>query len=84
MRTTRLKLKRLYKQRRLLKNKERKLFNSSLAKIKEIKALKAQERLNQEIALVNPKAPVEAYTINQIGFQDLSPLETSREVISNL
>ena len=43
IRTARLKLKRLRKQRRLLKNKERKLFNSSLAEIEEIKALKAQE-----------------------------------------
>ena len=46
MRSTRAKLKRLRKQKKLLQRKEKKLFNSSLADAKEIKRLEALNSLN--------------------------------------
>ena len=84
MRGVRLKLKRLQKQKRLLKKKEQRLFNKGLETIEELKYLEALERLGQEVESTNLEASIRAATINQTAFQELSPIETSREAVSNL
>jgi hypothetical protein len=64
MRDARSKLKRLSRQKKLLKRKEQKMLDHSLATADKLEQLKRIEELNQEIASVNLEAPVSAVVVN--------------------
>jgi len=64
MRIARTKLKRLRKQKRLLKKKEKRIFNYSLETIEELELLEALEQLNSKLASINTKALLGAAVVN--------------------
>jgi hypothetical protein len=73
MRDARNKLKRLCKQKRLLKKKEQRMFDEGLETAEELERLEALESLNQELASTNPEAPPNAEVIDWSVLWDLSP-----------
>jgi hypothetical protein len=58
------KIRRLRKQRKLLKRKEADVFESSREDAEELDRLEERERFNQEVASTNPEAPAEAAVID--------------------
>lgn len=71
MREARNKLKRLRKQKKLLKKKEQKMFDQGLETAEELERLEALEGLNQDLASTNPEAPVGAEVIDWSVFWNL-------------
>ena len=58
------KQERLRRSRKLLRRKEKKMFEQGMESIEELERLEALERLNQEISSVNPEAPVGAAVVD--------------------
>jgi hypothetical protein len=63
-RQAREKLASLRKQKKLLRRKEQKLFDSGMATVDELEALEAREELASAAAAVNPEAPLGAEVID--------------------
>jgi hypothetical protein len=57
-------MRRLRKQRKLLKRKEADVFEAGQEDAEELDRLEKRERFNQKLASTNPEAPAEAAVIN--------------------
>jgi chromosome segregation ATPase len=64
LQVSRSKMRRLRKQRKLLKQKEADVFEAGQEDAEELDRLEKRERFNQELASTNPEAPAEAAVIN--------------------
>lgn len=73
----RSKQKRLRKQRKMLKAKEKRAFDRGLQDVEDIERLNALEGFNQEIASVNPEAPAVAQTVDWSSLWDLDAFPVS-------
>jgi hypothetical protein len=71
LRVSRSKMKRLRKQRKLLKRKETEVFEAGRVDAEEFERLEGLERFNQEIASANPEAPAEAAVIDWSVFWEM-------------
>jgi len=65
------KLARLRKQKRLLKRKEQAMFDKGLEHVEELEQLEMLEELGQDIASVNPSAPLGAEIIDWSRFWNI-------------
>ena len=70
-RLSREKLQRLRKQRKLLRRREQEVFDKGMETVEELERLEERERLNSEIASVNPEAPVGAEVIDWSVFWEV-------------
>ncbi|EFQ87559.1 hypothetical protein PTT_16903 [Pyrenophora teres f. teres 0-1] len=76
MRVARSKLKRLRKQKRLLKRREQQVFDAGREEAEDLERLEALEHLNQAVALTNPEVPAEAAVVDWSGFWDFGVDDT--------
>lgn len=73
VRNARAKMKRLRKQKKLLKRKEVEVFEAGREDAEELERLELLEQFNHEIASVNPEAPAEAAIVDWSAFWELPP-----------
>ncbi|KAL7780671.1 hypothetical protein CFE70_010696 [Pyrenophora teres f. teres 0-1] len=76
MRVARSKLKRLRKQKRLLKRREQQVFDAGREEAEDLERLEALEHLNQAVASTNPEVPAEAAVVDWSGFWDFGVDDT--------
>jgi hypothetical protein len=83
LRVSRSKMRRLRKQRKLLKRKEADVFETGREDAEELDRLEERERFNQELASTNPEAPAEAAVIDWSCFWELPDGGSTQGVTSN-
>jgi chromosome segregation ATPase len=68
LRAARAKKRRLRRQRKFLKRREVETFEAGRVDAEELEQLEMLERLNQDLASVNPEAPAEAHIVDWSAF----------------
>jgi hypothetical protein len=76
-------MRRLRKQRKLLKRKEADVFEAGREDAEELDRLEERKRFNQELASTNPEAPAEAAVVNWSCFWELPNSGSTQGVTSN-
>jgi TolA-binding protein len=83
LRVSRSKMKRLRKQRKLLKRKEADVFEAGREDAEGLERLEERERFIQELASVNPEAPAEAAIVDWSFLWDMPDVGVSQAIGSS-